>query len=104
AVLAVDALTSLKIDYKRAFEELSAYQQVTSDWLFGFLSYDLKNDTEDLQSANFDGLRFPDLFFFQPKKLFCLKGNNLEIAYLNMCDDEIEGDLDVIDKIAISDK
>lgn len=102
AVLAVDALTSLKTDYKRAFEELSAYQQVTKDWLFGYLSYDLKNDTEDLQSANFDGLGFSDLFFFQPKKLFLLKGNNLEIAYLDMCDDEIEGDLDEIDRIAIN--
>lgn len=103
AVLAVDALTSLKTDYNRAFEELSAYQQVTGDWLFGYLSYDLKNDTEDLQSANFDGLGFPELLFFQPKKLFLLKGNNLEIAYLNMCDDEIEGDLEEIDKTTIND-
>lgn len=103
AVLAVDALTSLKTDYKRAFEELSAYQQVTGDWLFGYMSYDLKNDTENLQSANFDGLGFPDLFFFQPKKLFLLTGNNLEIAYLNMCNDEIEGDLDEISKAEIND-
>lgn len=93
AVLAVDAFTSLKTDYHNAFDELSAYQQTTKDWLFGYLSYDLKNDTEDLQSANFDGLQFPDLFFFQPKKLFLLKGNQLEVKYLNMCDDEMESDL-----------
>lgn len=93
AVLAVDALTSVKTDYTNAFEDLKVYQQTTRDWLFGYLSYDLKNDTEDLQSANFDGLSFPDLFFFQPKKLFLLKGNQLEIQYLNMCDDEMEEDL-----------
>lgn len=96
AVLAVDALTSIKTDYHNAFEDLKAYQQITKDWLFGYLSYDLKNDTEDVQSANFDALGFPDLFFFQPKKLFLLKGDQLEVQYLNMCDDELEEDLDAI--------
>lgn len=93
AVLAVDALTSVKTDYHRAFEDLNVYQQTTKDWLFGYLSYDLKNDTENLQSDNYDGLQFPDLFFFQPKKLFLLKDDKLEIAYLNMCDDELDEDV-----------
>lgn len=96
AVLAVDALTSIKTDYHRAFDDLNVYQQTTKDWLFGYLSYDLKNDTEDLQSANYDGLQFPDLFFFQPKKLFLIKGNEVEMAYLNMCDDEVDGDVEEI--------
>ncbi len=92
AVLAADALTSLKTDYFNAFDELNGYQQTTKDWLFGYLSYDLKNDTENLESANYDGLEFPDLFFFQPKKLFLIKDNQVEVAYLKMCDDEIEAD------------
>lgn len=96
AVLAVDALTSIKTDYHNAFEDLKVYQQITKDWLFGYLSYDLKNDTEDLKSTNFDGLGFPDMFFFQPKKLFLLKGDQLEVQYLNMCDDEMEEDLEEI--------
>ena len=91
-ILAVDAFTSIKTDYHNAFEDLKQYQQITKDWLFGYLSYDLKNDVEILQSNNFDGLDFPDLFFFQPKKVFLLKGNQLEIQYLNMCDDEVEED------------
>lgn len=95
-VLAVDAFTSIKTDFHNAFEDLMQYQQVTRDWLFGYLSYDLKNDVEHLQSNNFDGLDFPDLFFFQPKKLFLLKGNQLEIQYLNMCDDEVEEDFNEI--------
>lgn len=96
AVLAVDALTSIKTDYHNAFEGLNEYQQVTKDWLFGYLSYDLKNDTEDLRSGNHDGLGFPDLFFFQPKKLFLLKGDELEVHYLMMCDDEIQSDFEEI--------
>ena len=91
-ILAVDAITSVKTDYHSAFEDLKQYQQITKDWLFGFLAYDLKNDVEVLHSNNFDGLDFPDLFFFQPKKIFLLKGSELEVQYLNMCEDEIEGD------------
>jgi para-aminobenzoate synthetase component 1 len=91
-ILALDAFTSIKTDYHNAFDDLKQYQQITKDWLFGYLSYDLKNDIEVLHSKNFDGLDFPDLFFFQPKKIFLLKGNQLEIQYLNMCDDEVEDD------------
>ena len=99
AVLAVDAFTSIKTDYENAFQDMYQYQSHTKDWLFGYLSYDLKNDTEDLHSNNFDGLDFPDLFFFQPKKLFLIKGNQVEIQYLRMCDDEIELDFEEISTI-----
>ncbi len=92
-VLAADAFTSIQTDYENSFENLKQYQQTTNDWVFGYFSYDLKNDTEQLESNNFDGLDFPDLYFFQPKKLFLIKGNVLEIQYLKMCDDEIEDDL-----------
>jgi len=95
-VLAVDAFTSIKTDYENAFQDLYQYQSQTKDWLFGYLSYDLKNDTEALHSNNFDGLEFPDLFFFQPKKLFLIKENEVEIQYLRLCDDEIETDFDEI--------
>ena len=95
-ILAVDAFTSVKTDYHNAFEDLKQYQQVTKDWLFGYLSFDLKNDVELLHSNNFDGLNFPDLYFFQPKKLFLLKGNEVKIQYLNMCDDEVETDFEEI--------
>jgi para-aminobenzoate synthetase component 1 len=95
-ILAADAFTAIKTDYHNAFEDLKQYQQITKDWLFGYLSFDLKNDVEHLKSSNFDGLGFPDLFFFQPKKIFLLKGNELEIQYLNMCDDEVEEDFEEI--------
>ena len=95
-VLAVDAFTSIKTDFHNAFEDLKTVQQTTRDWLFGYLTYDLKNDIENLKSNNFDVLDFPDLYFFQPKKIFLLKENQLEIQYLNLCDDEVEDDFDEI--------
>ena len=94
AVLAVDAFTAIQTDAHGAFGKLQEYQETTADWIFGYLSYDLKNDVEDLQSSNFDGLKFPELFFFQPKKIFFLKGNELELHYLGMVDDEMEEDLE----------
>lgn len=95
-IVAVEAFTSIQTDYEKAFEDLYQYQSKTNDWLFGYLSYDLKNDIEALDSKNHDGLQFPDLYFFQPKKIFLLKGNSLKIQYLNMCDDEIDSDFEDI--------
>ena len=92
AILAVDAFTSLKTDYQGAFDQLEEYQSTTKDWIFGYLSYDLKNDNERLTSKNDDSLDFADLYFFQPKKVFLLKGDILEMHYLGMVDDEIEED------------
>ena len=92
AVLAVDAFTVLQTDSEGAFDKLKEYQSHSKDWLFGYLTYDLKFDTENLKSDNFDGLEFPELFFFQPKKIFLLKGNVLEVQYLHFVDDEIDSD------------
>jgi para-aminobenzoate synthetase component 1 len=96
AVLVVDEFTSIQTDYKNALEKLKEYQSVTQDYIFGYLSYDLKNDTENLSSNNFDGLQFDDLFFFQPQKIIFLKGNTLEFQYLKMIDDEIDLDFETI--------
>ena len=96
AILAVDALTLLQTDYINAFQKLEEYQKTTNDWIFGYLSYDLKNDVEHLVSQNFDGLHFPELYFFQPKKIFILKGNILEVHYLQMVSDELQQDVQTI--------
>ena len=102
AILAVDAFTSIKTDYLKAFSKLKEYQTLTNDWIFGYLTYDLKNDLEDLKSENFDGLEFPDLYFFQPKKLFLIKDNIVETHYLKMVENELEDDLIDIKQVSKS--
>lgn len=101
AILAVDAFTAIKTDASQAFEQLEEYQKTAQDWLFGYLSYDLKNDVEKLSSANYDGLGFPELYFFQPKKVFLFTETELTIHYLNMVDDEVETDWQAITKTEI---
>ena len=96
AILAVEAFTAIKTDHVTAFDKLKEYQETTADWIFGYLSYDLKNDVENLKSSNFDGLHFPDLYFFQPQKIIFIKNDQVEFHYLKMVDDEIEYDFEEI--------
>lgn len=95
-ILAVDAFTSIQTDYTNAFDKLKDYQSTTNDWIFGYLTYDLKNAVENLESNNFDRLEFPDLYFFQPKKLFFIKGDKVTVKYINFVADELEDDLKTI--------
>ncbi|MGC1632815.1 MAG: anthranilate synthase component I family protein [Gelidibacter sp.] len=103
-VLAIDAFTCISTDSQQAFDKLQEYQSLTKDWIFGFLTYDLKNDLENLQSTNFDGLNFPELFFFQPKKIFLIKGDQVDMHYLKMVDDEFESDLIAIEQLTTNEE
>jgi len=90
--LAVDDFTSIKTDYENAFDCLKEYQKTTKDYIFGYITYDVKNNVEQLSSSNFDGLHFADLYFFQPKKLIFINNNTIEFKYLPLVDDEIDDD------------
>ncbi len=96
SVLAVDMHSKIQCDYNNSFEKLKKYQKETNDFIFGYLGYDLKNDIEKLHSNNFDGLNFPDLYFFQPKKIFFISGNTVEVKSLLNYKDEIASDLEEI--------
>ena len=98
AVLAVDAFSSIETSYKNAFSNLKSYQTKVNDYIFGYLSYDLKNDVEAVSSSNFDGLNFPDLFFFQPKKIITIKNTTAKFLYLTEFENEITTDFQNIIK------
>jgi para-aminobenzoate synthetase component 1 len=65
-----------------SFEQLKKIQQQQADWLFGYLSYDLKNEVEQLTSENQDALQWPDMLFFQPSVVLAFSGNTLAIHSL----------------------
>lgn len=48
------------------------------DWAFGYLGYDLKNQTEKLFSRNEDLIGAPDLYFFVPSVLIRFEGHTAE--------------------------
>ncbi len=80
---AVDAIQVLEMPAGSAFFALKKLQTETQDWLFGFLSYDLKNEVEHLASTHPDGIGFPDLAFFQPKTVAGIRNGQLEIHTLH---------------------
>ncbi|MFN8298663.1 MAG: anthranilate synthase component I family protein [Chitinophagales bacterium] len=47
--------------------------------IFGFFSYDLKNQLERLESIKPDAFNFPDFYFFKPRYLLELNGNRLTV-------------------------
>ena len=79
ALIAIGAKSSLTANAGNAFEQLAKFRAENTGWIAGFFGYDLKNEVENLRSSNPDDLNFPDLYFFAPKYLILLKGNQVEI-------------------------
>ncbi|HEX5025339.1 MAG TPA: anthranilate synthase component I family protein, partial [Agriterribacter sp.] len=79
-VLAVNAERFLKTSYGTAFEQLRAFTDENQDWCFGHLAYDLKNETEKLESGNRDSVQFDDLFFFIPEIILILRQEELLVG------------------------
>lgn len=71
------------IDEKDAFYKLQKFYNKHKNWMFGFFSYDLKNDTEKLKSENKYTLDFPVLHFFIPEFVLEIKNNVLIISSNN---------------------
>jgi para-aminobenzoate synthetase component 1 len=103
-ILAIEEFTSIQTDAEHAFEKLKEYQTITQDYLFGYLSYDVKNASENLTSTNVDDLGFAELFFFQPQKILFIKDNRIEFRYLSMVEDEIDTDFKAICDIVLKPK
>lgn len=78
-LLAVDALRELECEAGSALRSLKNFHEEEQSWLFGVLGYDLKNEIERLESRHASMLSFPDLYFFQPRYLFLLEGDELTI-------------------------
>jgi para-aminobenzoate synthetase component 1 len=69
--------TEIKYSGVNSIEKLQSFLNENKDfYIFGCLSYDLKNDIENLNSTNFDGLEFPDLHFWKPKYVVRLQKEN----------------------------
>lgn len=78
-IVAAGVQHEIRETHGAAFEKLKQFQEIQKQWLFGFFSYDLKNETENLESKNSDLLNFPDLYFFVPKYLIAFKNGLAEV-------------------------
>jgi para-aminobenzoate synthetase component 1 len=82
-LLAIGAEKELNALSVHKFTELKTFYEQHKNWMFGLLSYDLKNEVEQLSSFNADHLNFPELFFFIPQYLIAVKGNEATVLIGN---------------------
>ncbi len=66
-IAGIGSLKEILVSNQLGFDELHKFQDSGNDWLFGYFTYDLKNELENLESNNIDELNFPSLHFFNPK-------------------------------------
>ena len=62
-------------------EKLNEFISIPNSWKFGYISYDVKNEFENLPSGNIDQLEFPEIHFFIPKSLFKIEKNTASLVY-----------------------
>ena len=86
-LIAAGTVQLLSASAGNAFDQLRLFYDEHQDWMFGLLSYELKNEIEDLATHQKDELNFPDLYFFVPQYLIALEGDTVKI---------IRGDLEII--------
>ncbi|HAF29134.1 MAG TPA: aminodeoxychorismate synthase component I [Bacteroidales bacterium] len=63
------------------FDNLQKLNTELNDWLFGFFTYDLKNELENLESNNIDELNFPSIHFFSPEIVILSKDKKVTFLY-----------------------
>ena len=78
-LLAVGSKKNITLQSGNVFEKLKDFYKENNGWLFGHLGYDLKNETEKLSSANFDGIGFDDMHFFVPEVVIKLSEKEVHI-------------------------
>ena len=90
----IGELEKMKVDGS-SFESLKQFQNQCQDWMFGYFSYDLKNEIESLSSSHADDLKFPEIYFFRPKIVIEVKDFQAEISCFET-DDFIRNVFDTI--------
>ena len=78
-LLAVGTKRKFASQQGKTLQSLQSFIDEKKSWLFGHLSYDLKNELEQLSSDHTDHLEFPDVFFFEPQIIIRLTENEMMI-------------------------
>ena len=97
AALGAKEIISSKLN---SFKKLLSFHNKYKDWMFGFLSYDIKNEIEDLRSENIDQFKFPNLEFFIPETILFISDGDMRVESF-LSEDEIS---ELVEEINNSDK
>ena len=75
-------------DYSMSLDGLEQFHSLHNDWLLGFLTYDLKNELERLESNHDDDIELPQFYFFVPRYLILFKNGKWMAGYNDDVDTE----------------
>lgn len=78
-IVAAGSKRKVSANAGNALSQLQQFIDKKQSWLFGHLSYDLKNETENFSSDHPDKIQFPDLFFFEPETIIRLNEKEMII-------------------------
>ena len=73
-----------------SLEKLDEFIEKTNDWIFGFLSYELKNEIENLESHNQVTHTIPNLYFFQPTTVILVKKGVVNVLCIPSFNPDLE--------------
>ena len=69
--------------FDNSLDKLDNYIKQVDDWIFGFISYDLKGEIEGFKSKNLKYFDVPNLSFFQPSTIWVFDGVELKALYFD---------------------
>jgi len=69
--------------FDNSLDKLDNYIKQVDDWIFGFISYDLKEEIEGFNSNNLKYFDVPNLSFFQPSIIWVFDGVELKALYFD---------------------
>ncbi|HLW29596.1 MAG TPA: anthranilate synthase component I family protein [Brumimicrobium sp.] len=112
SILAFDPEFVVECNEENCLEKATDFiQKHSDDYRFGFLSYDLKNEVEDLVSENPDCIQFPKVGFFVPRyvvkwdeneKQIFLKGKEDHVALEFIADFLSQKERQTINKVELT--
>ncbi len=82
SLLAVGKLDEIKCgNTQGSFERLKTFQRkYKHEYVFGYLTYELKDDLDKLRSGHPDHINFPSLYFFLPESIAEIHENSIQVV------------------------
>ncbi len=88
--IAVGCYQSISMSVGNAFSSLQRFHHTHQDWLFGYMSYDLKNEIEKLSTSKSNYISYPDLFFFVPLHVIHFYEDYIQVDSLKNPDEVVQ--------------
>jgi para-aminobenzoate synthetase component 1 len=87
-IAAFGTINSIVSNAENSLKQLDQFKNENKDWIFGHVSYDVKNQVENLSSNNLDFIGFPDFYFFVPEMIFILSKDEVQIGIYSDVDSQ----------------